>query len=193
MTRTALFILGAFFAVLCSAAETDGVRAQLGAALTKAIDDAQSVETYRLTGDSKLDTDPVNWKKGPVWDAIQTKEIAQTLMSDASFLLGISKPCKPRFGVLFRLISGETKVDIRLCFECSTMALSCETLNIRKTLHFEPSRSKWAHWAKQAFPDDAVIQGLKEKDMPREEVQRIQDETLKLRRELEEQKTKENK
>jgi len=191
--KTTAILLICVLSLASLAGESETPRTLLGADVVKAIEEAQSTETYRLSGEYKLDQDPANWKKGPVWDAGKTREIATALLSEKSYVLGMAKPCKPRFGVLLRLVSGEKKIDIRICFECTMMMLSSENPKLHTVFHFEPSRSKWSGWAKQAFPDDAVLQGLKEKDMPWDEVERIQKEYEKMRRELEEKKVKEAK
>lgn len=180
--------------VLCFAgfaAEPESVRSEIGANAVKMIEAAQSTETYRIEADAGQK--PSNWTKGPVWNAEKTREIVNALLADKSFLLALSKGCKPRPGVAFRLVSGETKFDVLLCFECTMLMVSCENPKMYSTFHFEPSRSTWTRWAKEAFPNDPVIQGLKGKDMPPEEIERIQKEFEAFRRELEEKKKKEAK
>lgn len=178
------------FSFTAFAADADRVRTLLGPDVLKIINDAQSTEIYRLSGDPDRDADPATWKKGPVWDAKRTREAADLILSDSSYLLNIAKPCKPRFGVLLILVAENKRVELRLCFECTVLEISCNDPKFAKSLHFEPSRAQWTHWVKQAFPDDTVIQGLKEKDMPPEEIERIQNVRAKLERELLERKLK---
>lgn len=175
---------------LCCAHDIPTVKTELNETLRETLANATSIEVFRLTGDAERDRDEKNWKRGPTWNTERTREIAAKFLSDDTYLFSMKNRCIPRPGVLLRLKSEKNSVDASFCFECSILQfLDGKTSGIL----FDPSRSYWTRLAKEAFPDDAAIQSLKGKDMPLEEKKRLDNELLRLAKELEAKRAQKDK
>jgi len=175
MTARLFFSLLLFTMPLCHGYERPTVKSTYSEDALALLAHAERTEIFRLTGTHELDRDEKNWARGPVWGEARTREVVAKLLSDDGYLFSIKPKCEPRPGMLMRLFSGKRSIEVRLCFECSILELSTTDPKFGRTLHFSPSRSTWARWAKEAFPKDPVIQGLHEKDTSPEEKKRLDD------------------
>jgi hypothetical protein len=67
-------------------------------------------------------------------------------------------------GVAYRLRKGRECLDIVICFHCENVYLGPPTRGVREnaSFHESPARHRLVRLAKEAFPEDKEIQGLKE-------------------------------
>ena len=97
------------------------------------------------------------------------KRVRDILASDDSYLFGTGKGCLMRPGVAIRLTGADkTVVNIILCYECQVLGVTVRDA-AGKELHesggvFDPAEAALVKLAKDAFPDDKEIQGLKESE-----------------------------
>jgi hypothetical protein len=189
--RLFALLLASHFAVACFSLRADeaALPPDLPPEANAILNRATDVKLFRLSGDRTADADPKNWRAGPAWQGDRLKAVAAALQDPARFM-PIRKRCEPRPGVAMVLSDGKSSVTVKLCFECTVMIVSSDAPPVERQLHFDPSRSLWAGWAKEAFPDDAQIQKIKGKDMPPEERERLTRELEKLERDLKERAAK---
>jgi len=91
---------------------------------------------------------------------VQGKKFAARLAAvllDEKTYSGEHKACEPTPGVAFRLWKGKQHVDVTLCFECNMLSVNSVGGD------FDLVRPALVSLAKEAFPDDARIQKLRER------------------------------
>lgn len=124
----------------------------------------ERVETFRIKETGK---GYEMLAKGAVWKDEKAKQVAALFLDDKSYVWESAKGCDPQPGVMFKLYKGEEFVQAALCFECDMVVFRATDAKgqpiASATEDFDPVRAQWVKWAKEALPDDAVIQGLKEK------------------------------
>jgi hypothetical protein len=84
-----------------------------------------------------------------------------------TYLFELAKGCKFSPGVVLRFRDGKEHVDVLLCFSCDELRVLTVDADGKvthdRTEDFDPARPTLVELVKEAFPDDAVIQGLKAK------------------------------
>lgn len=93
-------------------------------------------------------------------------ELRKAIASRGSYLWGLDKLCLPQPGVAVRFTREGEQADLLLCFECEMLSLGMTPPpgggEHQKWLDFDRVNAKLVRLAKQALPDDAEIQSLKE-------------------------------
>jgi hypothetical protein len=96
----------------------------------------------------------------------QQIQIIQNLLGKpSSYHWGIGNNCIPDYGVLFNFRLQGHDVHVAFCFKCNLIGVfdgdddSAEQINIKD--QFDPMRSQLIALAKEIFPNDKEIQGLK--------------------------------
>jgi hypothetical protein len=105
---------------------------------------------------------------GSVWNGEKAKQVAALFLDEKSYEWVLKKACDPMPGVLFRIYKSEKYVEAALCFECGIVAFSIIEPKgkaiANQSNDFDPARAQLVKWAKEALPNDAVVQALKEKN-----------------------------
>jgi hypothetical protein len=83
--------------------------------------------------------------------------LAALLLDEKSYSAE-GKFCEPNPGVAFQLWKGKQHVYVTLCFECNMLAV-----NSKVGGNFDFVRPELVRLAKEAFPDDSLIQNLRER------------------------------
>jgi hypothetical protein len=118
------------------------------------------VETHRL----KNRGGPITrTAQGKTFGKERAQAIAAYLLKDDSFNFKENKLCEPDYGFQLVLWAGTEQVEINVCFQCSQIGILFK--QDEKTKHdflFDLQSSRvLVVLAKEALPDDAVIQKLK--------------------------------
>lgn len=105
---------------------------------------------------------------GSVWNGEKAKQVAALFLDEKSYEWDLKKACDPMPGVLFKIYKGEKYVEVALCFECNIVAFNITEPKGKPVANpfndFDPSRAQLVKWAKEALPNDTVVQALKEKN-----------------------------
>jgi hypothetical protein len=139
-----------------------------GATGGRALSKPDRVDVYRL---GKL-PDDVNWRTATVSDypilagpaAMPepiAKEVTALLSDPSSFLWDEAKACIPRPGIRLDFIRGSDRLEVLLCFECDIL-ISYINGRLAGGEDFDPVRPSLVRAVGSLFPDDAVIQALRE-------------------------------
>jgi hypothetical protein len=99
------------------------------------------------------------YDQGPAFAA----RLAEVLSDEKTYADGFAKCYWP--GVAFRVWDDKECVDFIVCFFCDNFYLgppSYQRVSENGTFHGTPARPLLVRLAKEAFPDDKEIQGLKE-------------------------------
>lgn len=91
-----------------------------------------------------------------------TDKIARTLLSDESYEWESAKGCLPYYGVRLSFTRSDDQVDVLLCFQCDVL-LVYRNGKITGGEDFDAIRHVLVRTVKPLFPDDKVVQGLKER------------------------------
>jgi hypothetical protein len=89
-------------------------------------------------------------------------KLAALLLDETNYNNNYAKCYWP--GVAFRVWKDEEFADVLICFKCDNLYCGPATEEAKENASFykSPARSQLARLAKEALPDDAEIQGLKE-------------------------------
>lgn len=105
--------------------------------------------------------------KGKDHDVLFAGKIATQLLNPNTYRFGDRKKCEFSPGVAFRLWHEKTSVDVLICFSCDELEVIFTVTGQEKPKiaheDCDGARAELLKLAKVAFPDDKVIQGLKEK------------------------------
>lgn len=105
--------------------------------------------------------------KGKDQDALFAGKLASQLLNPGTYLFGDRKKCEFSPGVAFRVWHEKTCADVLICFSCDELEVisTVPGQDKPKIAHedCDGARAELLKLAKVAFPDDKVIQGLKEK------------------------------
>jgi hypothetical protein len=130
------------------------------------------VEAYRL-GDPPSGSPPTDEASvspldypvtaGPVLVSNKTAAAVSTsLMSRETYGWDYAKACgEPIYGVKLSFFQGNDRVDVYFCFLCNVLAVACDGQTFGGE-DFDDARAVFVQAAKQAFPDDPIIQKLVE-------------------------------
>lgn len=90
------------------------------------------------------------------------KQVSAALASPATYDWYWAKACQPVYGVQLSFIRGAERVDVLLCFECDMLLVgrNGQTLGGED---FDHARGILVRAVKECFPDDEVIQQLRER------------------------------
>jgi len=92
---------------------------------------------------------------------------AGLLLDPAHFALDSGKGCTFSPGVGLRFRKGKETAEVLLCFRCDDLEVvtpNPQSGGVRRFFaDFHPGRASFVRLVKEAFPEDALIQGLKEK------------------------------
>lgn len=101
--------------------------------------------------------------RGPDLDAGQVAELTGLLLDPETYLWDVAKACAPTAGVGLRFVSEKGAVDVALCFECDMLAATTPGAGANDRWEdFDPIRPQLVRLVKALFPNDPVIQGLRE-------------------------------
>jgi len=131
----------------------------LGDKIVGVLQGADRVETFRI---ERINPEP-GYKilaTGAVWRDEKARQVATLFLEEKNYVWDSRKACKPQPGVLLRIWRTNESVDVLLCFEC--MILQAGKAGEWKEGDFDPMNSQLVKLAKEALPDDKVIQGLKD-------------------------------
>lgn len=127
------------------------------------------VEAFRITPrsadidwrDAVPDDHPVT--AGPVpLSAADVEKVSAALVSPRSYYWGDKKKaCKPVYGVKLSFFRGEDRIDVMLCFACRMLWLARNGVTTGGG-NFDAIQPVLARAVKAAFPDDPLIQAIKE-------------------------------
>jgi hypothetical protein len=152
-----------------SAFQNSDVRQMFGgAAGIDALRSADRVEAYRL---GKL-PDEINWQTATVSDypvaagpvvvpGSTAKHIAVVLQKPTSYGWEFAKSCIIRPGVRLDFIRGNDRLQILLCFECDIVSIVLNGEHVGGE-DFDNVRGELVRAIRSLFPDDPVIQTLRE-------------------------------
>ncbi|MGC1272412.1 MAG: hypothetical protein WBC44_01800 [Planctomycetaceae bacterium] len=90
------------------------------------------------------------------------KNVARSLLSYDSYEWDSAKGCLPIYGVRLSFARGDDRVDVLLCFQCDVL-LVYRNGKITGGEDFDAIRPVLVRTVKPLFPDDEVVQGLKER------------------------------
>lgn len=90
-------------------------------------------------------------------DAAQ--ELAAILGSPGTYLVGVTKSCRPRYGVRVELERAGSRVDVLFCFECDLLAAYHDGHH-GGSGSFDPARADLVAVMRRIFPDDEVVGGM---------------------------------
>ena len=142
----------------------------LGDRAVKILAGADRVEVFRVT---------------PTWEKSQTKEklagyplistgkeqgkefgakLSEIVRDDSTYEWNIAKACEFAPGVAYRVWSGKESIIVLICFHCDQIGvIPDESTPTKIHVHdFDAGRAALVKLARTAFPDDKVIQGLKD-------------------------------
>lgn len=135
---------------------------------------ATRVEVFRIDGeDGPHDRKPKTPGEGRIGGfrvTAQGKEQGKEFASRLADILCDDKTYTRNFascfwpGVAFRVRKGEEVVEVLICFTCGNLYVGPPTKVARENVSFNgsPLRPRLVRLAKEAFPQDKEIQGLKE-------------------------------
>lgn len=123
----------------------------------KAITQTGKATAYRIT--QELDEDNT-FKEVIISDGVeltpdQRRALVELLARDGSYEWDVAKGCAPMPGVLVVFEDGATLARLRICYECMMVGFKPGGWE-----DFDPVYAALVEWAKDVFPDDAVIRGL---------------------------------
>jgi uncharacterized protein (TIGR03067 family) len=94
-----------------------------------------------------------------------TVRAAALLLDRENFTLDMAKGCKFEAGVGLRFWKGSERVELILCYKCSELKVIAPDPKAQGVqipmADFGPGRTAFVKLAKELFPEDAAIQGLK--------------------------------
>ena len=161
-TKLILTFLLLFPALGCRAGDLKDVFGADGA--QDVIAKPTKVQAYRLADMSfyKPTVDDYKTTAGPI-DVSEAlaQQTSKLLLDTDSYLWDIGKGCEPLFGVRLSFTQGEKQTDVFFCFECDILAVYFQGKPVGSE-DFDKIRPQLVKIMKQIFPDDAVIQGLKD-------------------------------
>lgn len=138
----------------------------------KVVEEAERFEAFTL----QPLTASVNWQNAKLSDfkardksALESKDltrrIATALLDPNSYRPkgGSAKACIPQYGVKLSFSRANDRVDVLLCFECDIMATFRNGAGeMESGQSFDDGRAELLRLVKLLFPDDRLIQSIKE-------------------------------
>ncbi len=135
---------------------TDRVTTLMGGSPhAKAVTQTGKATAFRIKQDPKQDYEEVIISEGAALTPEQRAALVELLARDDAYEWEIAKGCEPMPGVLITFEDGATYARLRICFECKMLGFTPGSWE-----DFDPVYNDLVKWAKDVFPDDAVIQGL---------------------------------
>ena len=128
------------------------------------IAEPEKVQAYRLAEESFYQPTVNDYETiaGPV--AVKgelAKATSKLLLADDSYLREVGKGCEPIYGVRMEFMQGKKKADVFFCFGCDILTVYFQGKPVGSE-DFDKIRPQLVKIAKQIFPGDEAIQGLKE-------------------------------
>ncbi len=137
------------------------VRSHFGKEFCRIAEGAERVEVERLNATIEEAFPPVLEPVGrPVVPSPEWAARLRAVLGD-SRNYQYAKPCVPHPGVGVHFKGGPEQATLLLCFECDM--LSFAKPGEFRWRSFDPARAELVKLAREAFPLDPVIQGLREK------------------------------
>ncbi len=149
--------------------ESPRVRDFVGERAVNVLHGADRVEVFRVAAP---------WKKGKEGPMLgkyplistgkeQGKEfgtkLAQIVLDDSTYEWNIAKACEFDPGVAYRVWSGKESILVLICFHCDEIGIIADESDVKIRIHdFDRGRPALVRLARQVFPEDKEIQGLKE-------------------------------
>ena len=90
-----------------------------------------------------------------------TTNISGILSDQATYVLG-GKGCIPIYGIRLRFVGQSDSVDVLLCMNWDILMFAFKKEQKYEERDFDPSRPQIVRLLKQVFPNDNVVQSLKE-------------------------------
>jgi hypothetical protein len=134
---------------------------------------ATRVDTFRLKDERADDEGKPNVGRyaiestGAAQGEAFVQRLAAILLDERTYVFDSAKGCKFQAGVGFRIWKGdESAVEVVICFHCDELIVHAPKAadgSIRGAMEdFDPARAALVKLAKEAFPGDKEIQGMKE-------------------------------
>ena len=129
------------------------------------------IEAFRIEDDRQTGQPHVISKPIVVAKPLAT-ELTAILSSPDSYGWDYAKFCELQLGVQLSFYRGDDRLDVLLCFQCDELQVRWKDAR-SEAEDFDAIRPPLVRAVKALFPDDAVIQGLKEGDGSRPGVSAI--------------------
>lgn len=126
------------------------------------IQKSDSVSAYLLPQSSYFEqtVDAYTTRLGPQnLSQLQETILLDILLSEESYLFDVAKGCEPDYGVRFEFRSGESRIDVLICFGCSQLQIYRNGKSLSGAL-FDPAAEDLAEAVKEIFPNDELMQSL---------------------------------
>lgn len=123
-------------------------------------------EAFRIQDSEYQKTiDAYTTVSGPVaLDQDEGRKLANLLSDEKSYLWELSKACgDPVYGVRIRFTRGEATLDVLFCFKCDVLLAYWNGKSVGGE-DFDPIQPHLVALMKSLFPQDDVIQKLKERE-----------------------------
>lgn len=160
--------LALFTALLfgCNSSPSSEVREFLGPEIVDILETAERVESLRIddgTGEFGPGVPRVSHyaviATGPDLSAAQTERLRSLIFDGSNWDFHMAKACEFMPGVDFRVHSAGRQVDVLLCFSCDEWAFwHGDKMRYEDN---DRARRSLLHLAREAFPDDPVLAGIK--------------------------------
>jgi len=164
LPTVALFLL---LPTLLSAADAPPNRAKAiwSPEALAALSAPEKIEVFRIA-ERQLKVGDRPQKIGPYFVIAQAKDpgkevaqrIAAMLLDDHSYEWELKKGCEPMPGIAFRIHGAGKTAEVVLCYECKMLS----PIPDGHWHNFDPAQTALIKFAKELFPDDKEIAGLKE-------------------------------
>ncbi|MDX1944617.1 MAG: hypothetical protein SFU86_04350 [Pirellulaceae bacterium] len=167
--RTCLFLIAVGLCTGCADRDARVVSLFGGEQTLQALATPKSVAAYRIDPESygQAAANPGKVLVGyPITSpaaqlsADQMKQLATILADPGTYSFEIAKGCEFRPGVALVAQAGKQEVIVLLCFGCSELAIYVEGTKVGHE-DMDNAHAQFAKLAKQLFPNDKEIQGLK--------------------------------
>jgi hypothetical protein len=167
-------VLTRFAGTSCAAAgdPSPKVTKFLGDSAITVLQGATRVEPFRLSDERAGEGKPNVGKyavtaTGKEQGEAFAKRLAAVLLDERTYRFDSAKGCIFQPGVGYRIWKGdEAAVEVVICFTCDELIVHAPKAadgSVRGAMEdFDPARPALVKLAKEAFPDDKEIQGLKE-------------------------------
>lgn len=116
---------------------------------------AENVIAYRIKIDPKQGFKEVQLCEGIELTGRQRRALTGLLVQDGAYEWEIAKGCQPMPGVMIAFEDGETRSELRLCFQCGIVEYLPGSHE-----DFDPVYAELVQWVKGVFHDDQAIQAL---------------------------------
>jgi hypothetical protein len=100
-------------------------------------------------------------KESTLTNSVFARSVADTLLGERIYSQAGLTKCSFAPGVGYRIGSGTNIVEALVCLDCSQISISSTSGTNGYYVHFNTSRDRHIALAKQAFPGDIALDGIK--------------------------------